>query len=255
MRYFILLLFGFVQFFYSQGLGNISTNESLTYRIHYGFLNAGEATLSTNEIHYKGMPHLHVIGKGRSKGAVNAFFKVRDHYESYINLSTGLPSFYIRNVHEGSYKQHLQTTFHHDSTTLTLKNVLENSSPKQIKTVKGVQDMLSAFYYLRSMGEQDLKVGSIKNINVWIDDELFPFQIRVVGTETISTKFGKIKCLKIIPLVKSGRVFKEKEGVTMWVSNDKNHIPIAISAKLLVGSLRADLSNYSNVKYPLQFVK
>jgi hypothetical protein len=53
--------------------------------------------------------------------------------------------------------------------------------------------------------------------------------------------------------VKSGRVFKEKEGVTLWVSNDKNHIPISIKAQLAVGSLKADLENYKNVKYPLAF--
>ena len=251
----ILLALIFSTNFHSQALSNISTNETLTYRIHYGILNAGEATLSTSYSHYNGSPHLHVVGQGRSKGAVNAFFKVRDYYESYISLQTGLPSFYVRNVHEGNYRQHLETTFHHSSTSLTLKNVLENNSTKNIKSVKGVQDMISAFYHLRSMPAQDLKVGSVRNMNVWIDDELFPFQIRVVGTETISTKFGKINCLKIIPLVKSGRVFKEKEGVTIWVSNDKNHVPIAISAKLLVGALRADLSNHVNVKYPLNFTK
>jgi len=84
---------------------------------------------------------------------------------------------------------------------------------------------------------------------------MFPFQLRVVGTENIKTRFGYINTLKIIPQVISGRVFKDKEGVTLWVSNDRNHIPVSIKAELAVGSLKADLESFSNVKYPLTFLK
>ena len=82
---------------------------------------------------------------------------------------------------------------------------------------------------------------------------MFPFQLKVVGTENVNTKFGTINCLKIVPQVISGRVFKDKEGVTLWVSNDKNLIPIAVKAELAVGSLKASLESYKNVKYPLRF--
>ena len=71
----------------------------------------------------------------------------------------------------------------------------------------------------------------------------------------MKTRFGYINTLKIVPQVISGRVFKDKEGVTLWVSNDRNHIPVAIKAELAVGSLKADIDSYSNVKYPLNFVK
>lgn len=255
MKYILFFLLSFVSIFKGQYLSNIASGEVLSYRIHYGFFNAGTATLSTQIVNYKNTPHLYVRGVGRTTGAVNAFFRVEDLYESYISYDTGLPSFYVRNVQEGSYKQHLETTFHHENTTLSLMNKRENTPKKIVKSIQGVQDMLSAFYHLRGLDAEKLRIGSVHNINIWIDDEMFPFQIRVAGTEMISTKFGKINCIKIIPLVKSGRVFKEKEGVTLWVSNDKNHVPIAISAKLLVGSLRADLSSYKNVKYPLNFSK
>lgn len=238
----------------AQKLDNISSGETLTYRIHYGILNAGTATLTTLKTTYQGEPHFYVKGTGKTTGAVRAFFKVDDLYESFINYNTGLPSYYVRNVKEGSYSQHYQTVFNHQNQTLILtdKKNTENGS-KVINSVKGIQDMLSAFYYLRAFDPNQLTVGTVKNINIWIDDEMFPFQIRVAGIEDVKTKYGKISCLKIIPLVKSGRVFKEKEGVTMWVSNDKNHVPVSIEAKLAVGSLKADLKSYKNVKYPLDF--
>ena len=92
-------------------------------------------------------------------------------------------------------------------------------------------------------------------MSVWIDDELFPFQLKVAGIEKISTKFGKVNCLKIIPSVVSGRVFKDKEGVTMWVTNDQNRVPVLIKAELAVGSLKASIDSYANVKYPIKFEK
>lgn len=251
LTFFILLFLSLLQ---GQKLDNIQSGEVLNYRIHYGILNAGTATLTTLQTNYLGKPHFYVKGYGKTTGAVRAFFKVEDHYESFININDGLPSFYVRNVQEGGYTQHFETVFNQDNHTLILTDKEKNTS-KIVKSVKDVQDMLSAFYYLRSLEPNDLKVGSVKKLNVWIDDELFPFQIKVAGTETISTKFGKINCLKIVPQVMSGRVFKDKEGVTLWVSNDKNLVPVAIKAELAVGSLKASLETYKNVKYTLAFKK
>lgn len=254
-KLFLFFAFAISGLFLAQ-ITNIENGESLTYRIHYGILNAGSANLTTKYTTYKGVPHLYVKGTGKTTGAVRAFFKVDDLYESFINTNTGLPSFYVRNVKEGSYSQHLETVFNHGNQTLILtdKKTPANGS-KVIKSVAGVQDMLSCFYYLRSKSNAQLKVGTVMNMNVWIDDEMFPFQLKVVGTETLSTKFGKVNCLKIIPSVKSGRVFKEKEGVTMWVTNDVNHIPVLLKAELAVGSLKASIDDYKNVKYPIAFQK
>lgn len=241
---------------FSQKLNNIQSGESLNYRIHYGFLNAGSANLTTQLTNYKGEPHFYVKGVGKSTGAVRVFFPVNDVYESFINYKTGLPSFYVRNVKEGSYTQHYETVFNHSNQTLILTDKEKNgNASKSIKSVQGIQDMLSAFYFLRSYDSGQIKVGASFNLNVWIDDEMFPFQLKVAGAENISTKFGKINCLKIIPSVMSGRVFKAKEGVTLWVTNDQNYIPISIKAELVVGSLKADLDSYKNVKYPLHFTK
>lgn len=252
----ILLLMTFLIFAnnHAQKLDNIQSGEVLNYRIHYGILNAGTATLTTLKTTYLGQPHFYVKGYGKTTGAVRAFFKVEDHYESFINYNTGLPSFYVRNVQEGGYTQHFETVFNQSNQTLILTDKEKNTS-KQQKSVKDIQDMLSAFYYLRSLDSSDLRTGSVKKLNVWIDDEVFPFQIKVAGTENVKTKFGTINCLKIIPQVMSGRVFKDKEGVTLWVSNDRNLVPVAIKAELAVGSLKASLESYKNVKYPLKFSK
>lgn len=252
MKKYITLIVIFLSTLLFSQVENIKNGEKLTYRIHYGFLNAGNATLTANQVNYKNAPHLRVTGVGKSTGAVRAFFKVDDVYESYINIATGLPSHYVRNVSEGGYRRYFETEFNHDNLSLVLTNKLDKTS-KNFKTMKGIQDMISAFYYLRSMDTTNFKVGSSLKINVWIDDEIYPFMLKVTGVENKNTKFGKISCLKIVPYVMSGRIFKSQEGVTMYVSNDANLVPIEIKAELLVGSLKASLDEYHNVKYPLNF--
>jgi len=253
-KIFLLSALLFLTQIFGQKLNNIQTGEVLKYRIHYGPLNAGTATLTTLKTTYLGEPHFYVKGYGRTTGAVRAFFKVEDNYESFINYNTGLPSFYVRNVKEGNYTQHYETVFNHKNQTVLLTDKEKNKTTVE-KSVKGIQDMLSAFYYLRSLDQNELKVGTIKKMNIWIDDEMFPFQLKVVGTENIKTKFGYINSLKIIPQVMSGRVFKDKEGVTLYVSNDRNHVPLSIKAELVVGSLVAAIDSFHKVKYPLNFTK
>ncbi|WP_028123397.1 DUF3108 domain-containing protein [Epilithonimonas tenax] len=232
---------------------NINPGEVVSFRIHYGFLTAGNATLSTTKTSYKGQPAFYVRGVGKTSGAAKAFFKVEDVYESYINEKKE-PLFYVRNVSEGSYTQNLHSTFNPNNNTLVLVDKKHTDRPaKTVKVPNDVQDILSCFYYLRSV--DNLKVGTVLKMSVWIDDELFPFQLKVAGIEKISTKFGKVNCLKIIPSVVSGRVFKDKEGVTMWVTNDQNRVPVLIKAELAVGSLKASIDSYANVKYPIKFEK
>ena len=93
------------------------------------------------------------------------------------------------------------------------------------------------------------------NENIFLGDETLKFRLKVLGRETLKTKFGKIAAIKIRPYVQSGRVFKESESVTMWISDDDNLVPLKIKAGLLVGSLNADLNEYKNLKYPITFTK
>lgn len=254
MKNFFSLLLLTISLTLSAQLDFINHNETLKYRIHYGILNAGTASLTAKKVTYKGKSHFHVVGTGVSTGPVKAFFPVYDVYESYINTSTGLPSFYVRNVSEGKYRRHFESTFNQSAGEVTLYNRLKRTS-QNFDTVKDLQDMISAFYYLRGIDNSRFKTGSSFKINVWIDDEVYPFLMKVAGTEYRQTKFGRISTIKLIPMVMSGRVFRAKEGVTLWVTNDNNHIPVEIKADLVVGSLKASLDNYSNNKYPLKFIK
>ncbi len=233
---------------------NYQKGEFLKYRIHYGLLNAGFATLEVKSSNYDGRKHYHVIGEGSSSGAVRAFYKVDDRYESYIDASTNKPSKFIRKISEGGYTRDQVFTFDHEKKIVKVND--RKAQKISFHEFEGnVQDLLSAFYYLRNYDTDDLKTGDYINVDIVMADETYKFRLKILGRENIKSKFGTIKCLKIRPYVQSGRIFKESESVTMWVTDDANHIPIQIKAELSVGSLKADLHDYKNVKSKLNFTK
>ena len=233
---------------------NYKVGENLKFRVHYSGLNAGFASIDVKEATLNGKSHFHIVGKGTSTGAVRAFFKVDDNYESYIDKTDLKPTKFVRNIVEGSYKRHQIYYFDHANR----KAKVENKRDGKVTTETipyDAQDLLSAFYSLRNANHSTLKTGNYLNENIFLGDETLKFRLKVLGRETLKTKFGKIAAIKIRPYVQSGRVFKESESVTMWISDDDNLVPLKIKAGLLVGSLNADLNEYKNLKYPINFTK
>ena len=56
-------------------------------------------------------------------------------------------------------------------------------------------------------------------------------------------------------MLQEGRVFKEKEDMTVWISDDKNRLPVRVQTNILVGSIKMDLVDYQNLKNEPALVK
>ncbi|GAB5563614.1 MAG: DUF3108 domain-containing protein [Winogradskyella sp.] len=233
--------------------------EWFKFRMSYsGWFKAGEATLKVNEKNLNGKSVYHVVGKGKTTGAVNLFFKVRDRYESYFDKNTGSPYKFIRKIDEGGHTKDIEIDFDHKEG----KAIVNNKKKKKIDTFsteKDVQDMVSMYYYLRnSIDVPSLKIGDEIQTNMFFDEENYGFKLKFLGRETVKIRLNgnrvKINALKFRPYVMAGRVFKEEESLTLWVSDDENKIPLKIHADLAVGSLRADLEAFKGLKYSLPIV-
>ena len=230
--------------------------EWLRFKVKYGIFNASEATLSLKETTFNGEKVFHAVGKGQTTGLARIFFKVDDTYESYFSVTDGKPRHFIRDIHEGSYTKHLKMYFNHGNKKVKIDNI-ENGESTTIDVPFDIQDVISGFYFLRNHPKIDSiqKGEEITMDMIFDDDEIFKFKLRFLGKEKIKTKFGNINTLKFVPLVQDGRVFKEQESITMWISDDKNRIPLKIRASLRVGSLVADLDGYSALKFPSDLKK
>ncbi len=235
--------------------GAFKDGEHLKYRLSYSnFLTAGYATMDVKKTTNNGKEAFHVIGKGKTTGMVNLFFKVRDNYETYFYKDSLLPYHFIRQINEGGYTKDKEILFDRTKNKAIVKDKEKNK--KETFTIKeNVHDLLSSLYYMRNQDISGFKIGDEINLPIFLDQETMNMKLRFLGRETINTKYGKIKTVKFRPLVASGRVFKEKESVTIWVSDDKNKIPLRIKASLSVGSLRADIYKISGLANGLARVK
>ena len=228
--------------------------EWFKFRIHYGIFNASYATLEVDEARLGDKPVYHIKGRGKSTGLLSLFFKVDDDYQTYIDKKTGKPYKFIRKINEGGYTKDLEIDFDHDDNKAHVLNK-ENNRRQSFSVPNNVHDMLSAFYYIRNQIDTDgLNPGKELRLNMFIDDENVDFKLVFLGREVIKTKFGKIATLKFRPYVLAGRVFKEKESLTFWISDDKNKIPVKIEADLAVGSLDADLEAYKGLKHQFSII-
>jgi hypothetical protein len=226
--------------------------EYLKYRIHYGIINAGIAELSINEkVVKQNRNAFHMVGTGRTIGMAEWFFKTRDRYETYIDMDSIVPLEFIRDVNEGGYTIKRHILFDHEED----KAVDLDANSKSFDIDNNAQDLLSTFYYARCINTDNVKVGDEIPVRMFLDHEMFKFYFRYLGKETVDTEFGEIRCKKFIPIVQSGRVFKEKEGMTLWVTDDDNRLPVRLETELAVGSIDIDLISYKNLRHPIEFRK
>jgi hypothetical protein len=235
---------------FSQQESSFGEGEWFKFKMSYsGFLTAGNATLTVNETKLNNKDVYHVVGKGWTSGMIKWFFKVKDRYESYFDKTTLLPYKFIRNIDEGGHTKDLEIDFNQKDNKAYVYDKKHNTK-KTFDTTPNIQDMVSTYYYLRnSIDISKLKIGDEIRTDMFFDEENYGFKLKYLGEEIIDTDFGKIETIKFRPYVMAGRVFKEEESLTLWVSKDKNKLPLRIKADLRVGSLRADLEAFKGLKH------
>lgn len=252
--FFLFLLALFVNFKVPK-TSAFDVGEWFRFRIHYGLVNAGYATLQVNDANLNNRSVYHVIGKGYTTGFSRFFFKVDDVYESYIDKETRNPYRFVRKINEGGYTKNQEGFFNPSTQKVVVKDYKHNKQ-STFSIPNHTQDIVSSFYYLRNDPNIDkMKKGESIAIDMFFDDETNKFKLKFIGREDISTKFGLVSTMVFKPMVQSGRVFKENESLTIWISDDDNKLPLRIKADLAVGSLKADLEEFKGLKHPFKTKK
>ena len=222
--------------------------EFLKYKFAYGIMNAGEATLEVKKVKKKiqNRDILHIVGRGYSISAFDWFFKVRDKYETYLDEEGIFPWLFVRRIEEGGYKKEQDYKFFQNE-----EKVEYVQKKEEHKVPHGVQDMISSFYYARTIDYSNAKKNEVFEFESFVDGELYPIKIKFAGIKTIKVDAGKFECMVFHPVVQEGRVFKNDDDLTVYITNDENKIPILARAKVLVGSIRMELIDYNNLANPM----
>ncbi len=229
--------------------------EYMKYSLNYGFITGGYATFTVEEAYIDGIKTEHISLVGISAGIVEALYTIRDKYTSYVNPETHQPVKSIRNIKEGRYKYYNEVTY--DYNTLKEDSItIQSKRSGEVRVPKDIQDIISAVYYARNFCfNDDMKKGDIISFNSYFGDEIFPLKIKFMGIETIKTPQGKVECFLFHPVTEVGRAFKTEEDMKLWITRDKNRIPILAKMNLKVGSFTVELEEYKNLNHPFSSLK
>lgn len=249
----LLLLFSNISYLPAQERA-YGDGEFFKFRVHYGFVTAGYATLNVKNSRINGKEVYHVRGFGETIGVSKWFFRVEDDYQSYIDKEKNIPYRFIRKIDEGGYTKDIQIDFNHAKNRATVNDKKKNETTV-FSFPEETQDMISAFYYLRNqLDTENIKTGDVIEMNMFFDKENYKFRLKFLGKEILDTNFGRVATLIFRPYVQSGRVFKEKESLTVWISDDKNKIPLLVKADLAVGSLKATLTEFKGLQHSFKII-
>ena len=253
----ILLLFISISFISNLSAGDVfcgirnhafQNGEYLSFTVFYSvmglYVNAGNASFNLTQDHLNDKPVFHVVGLGNSNSSYDWIFKVRDRYETYFDTATLQPYKFIRNVDEGGYKTIENVNFNQEANTAVSLN-------GTYKVPGCIQDVVSAIYYARNIDFNQYKPDDKIPFDMFLDNEIYHLYIRYLGKETIKTRFGTFNAIKFRPLLVKGTIFAGGEKMSVWVSDDPNHIPVRIESPIVVGTIKVDMMDFKNLRYPL----
>lgn len=227
--------------------------ETITYKVYYNWnfvwLSAGEVTFRV----YDEGDEYHLAVRGSTYSSYEWFFTVRDNYDTYVNKVNLLPRLAIRDIREGNYTMYERVTFNQGARSATSfrGKTRDEADTKRIGLNGCMHDILSIVYYLRNVNFDNLRPGAEIPISFYLDREQYPISVSYLGMEeaTRVKGMGRYRTHKFSPQLIAGEVFKEGDEMSVYVSDDRNRIPVLIESPVSVGSVKVVLKSYSGLKY------
>lgn len=221
-------------------------NERLSYRVMYkwGLINkqAGRATLTITD---RG-DHYFARLTAMSEPWADRFYKVRDTLNGIMDHNNFFPTFYEKIAHEDNEFKHDVVRFTYDGNTVTgncsrrvIKKGKEKINQTQTLTAVGTTvDMLSSFYYMRSLPFNTWADGTKHSINIFSGKRKETLTLSYRGIETIELDKTKYRCYRITFIFTGDGGKKTSDDMDAWITADDRRIPVQLEGKLAVGKVR-----------------
>lgn len=214
---------------------SFAAGERFVFKVRWGPISAGTATMSIPEvIDYKGRECYKIVSTAESNKFFSTFFKVEDRVESYMDKE-GLYSLHFeKHLREGKFKADRYVDFDQE-------NHIAVEGGDTIQVPPFVQDVLSAFYYVRT---QPLEVGSSLFVDNHADKKNYPLEVKVLRKERIEVEAGTFDCLVVEPILQASAIFEQKGSLTVWLTDDQIKMPVLMKSKVVIGSIATELTEY-----------
>lgn len=231
--------------------------EELNYVINYNWgaiwMTTAEVTFSANTTEINGKKAYHFKGVGGTYPKYDWFFKVRDTYEAFADTVTLTPFRFKREVNEGSNHSKDDYVFNHSKGKVYTSEQRGSKSKFDSLNISAcTNDVITSIFYARCLDFSAYQPNDTIPISFVLDGEVINSYIRYVGKEVIySELLGNVRCIKFKPRLVEGTIFKGGEGMTVWVTDDKNKMPVYVETPIIVGTIKVTLNKYKGLRHPI----
>ena len=210
--------------------------EKMSFSIDYGIINAGDGTLEVLDLgEFAGRTVYRIESRANSNRFFSSIYKVRDKVLSYIDVQDQASVYFYKRLREGDYKKTVEVTFERDPARAVY------ADGRTEETTPGVQDVLSAFFYVRNL---DLAPGNVYSVPAHSSGKTYALKVVVHGRERVEVKAGAFDCFEVEPMIEGDGLFKHEGKLTMYITDDERRIPVLIKTKVPVGSIDVQLTDY-----------
>jgi len=233
---------------------SFTAGEVLKFRVHWGPLNAAEAVMQISDKYYNvnGRSCYKIDIYGSTTGLADMMVRVRDNWGAYVDTASILPQKAYRYIEEGKYRKNEMIQFDHGDDVATVlrldKQTRKLKEKENFEVPDNILDIVGGYYYLRTLDFSGYKKGDNVDVKGFFDDEIYNLKIRYLGKEELKTKLGTFNSIVIAPIIPDNDFFSGSEPIKVWVSDDKNKVPLKISAELGIGALEIDIKEMKNLR-------
>jgi hypothetical protein len=211
--------------------------ERLVFSVEYGFVTAGEATMSVVSLDtIQGHPSYRIETVATTNEIFSTFYEVNDRVVSHMDAYRMFSRHFKKTLREGSYSKDLEVYFDQEA---QLARYVEGDS---LAALPETQDVLSAFFFLRS---RNLRIGEVYSIPCHDNRKNYPLEVKVLRREKIAVPAGKFECFVVEPKLKSGGLTKKEAKMFIWLTSDDRKMPVLMETRMKIGSVAAKLREFS----------
>lgn len=223
-----------------------AVGERLVFGVNYGFITAGEAVMEVAAYDsVAGRKCYRVEFTVNSLPSFSWIYKVEDRYLTYIDVETIAPWKFEQHIREGTYRRDFIAEFDQ-------VNLVATTTGGTYPIPQYVHDIMSAFYFARTIDFSSFKPGDGVLLNNFYKDKTHELKVNFLGRQELETEAGTFNTIVVEPLVKEGGLFKSEGRIVIWLSDDERKIPVRVNTKVVIGSIDTELKSYSGIAGPLR---
>ncbi len=236
--------------------------EKLSYSISHSYVKSNiiGVVFNTTATMIDGRQALKVQATGKTLAGYRTFFDMNDVYETWLDATSLRPLRFACRLQEGKYR--FRADYNYDwANSVVNTSFRKLSRPDETRKTLALQagagDALAIFYNLRCDDIATFTPGQQRTMRLVLDDTVRVLRYRFVGKEQRKVgRLGRFNTLKIVCSMASStdpdaQVFADGSDFTLWLSDDKNHIPLYLESPIKFGSIVATLTKYEGLKHPL----